>query len=357
MIDLTEIASARGGEKSQEQFELFAREFLEAIGFKCISGPDRGADDGKDLLVREDWRGAFWEHSKHWLVSVKHYAHSGRAVGVEDEVDPAGRVQRHGADGFIAFYSTVPSASLGRSLDVLRARMPCIVIDEGRIRSQLHEDVRLRGILERYLPRSFAQVHRKQVEARIHFLSSLGLSFFSEQQGSLPGPAMILDEESGRLRFDDRHQEPAMLASFILNQFKTGNYRVLESLISFDPEVWRYLRALLQVERGSLAGLGEAILTTNDPFFCRMLIIIAGEAEQRDAIVPICKTVLHDGWPFHRRIKESQATVTPFFDVAEQTLKRIAHGQAPVLEEFAAKAKKLERWHQYSIFRLALESA
>lgn len=357
MIDLTEIPSARGGSEAQESFELFAREFLEAIGFDCVSGPDRGADDGKDLLILEHLRGPVSVHTRRWLVSAKHLAHSGRAVGVEDEFDVHDRVEQHGADGFLAFYSTVPSATLARRFDKLRDRLPYLLFDQGKIRSLLHEESRLRGVFERYLPRSFARIHGKRVEARIHFLSSLGFSFVPATDGSLPGPEMILDEGSGQVRFEDRGIEAAMLAAFILTQFRSGNYRVVEPFISLDPEVWRHLRALLHAERGKLVGLGDAILATNDPFLCRLLIIIAGEAEQREAIRAICKTVLHDGWPFQQRIKESQAVVTPFFDVVQQALLRLAPGQRSVLEEFADSARRSERWQQYSIFTAALKSA
>ncbi|HET7229684.1 MAG TPA: hypothetical protein VFJ16_06770 [Longimicrobium sp.] len=351
MIDLTEIPSARGGAATQDLFELFARDFLEAIGFTCISGPDRGADDGRDLLVEEHLRGPVSVHSRRWLVSAKHYAHGGRAVGVEDETDIEGRVHHHRADGFIAFYSTVPSAGLGRRLESLHARIHCLVYDEGRIRSHLHEDPRLNAVFERYLPRSFRVIHGRQVDARIQFLSTLG--FAADREG-VPGPAIIVDGETGQVRFDDREIEAAMLAGFIFTQLRSGTYAVVEPFLSFDPVVWRYLRALLQGERGILRGIDKAIRSTKDAFFCRMLIIIAGHAEQRDALEAICIKVLNDGWPFHQHIRESQATVTPFFEVAQRVLARLAPGQHEILERYASKARTMERWHQYSLFKAAI---
>jgi len=52
VLDFTEIPEATFG-ATRDQFELFAREFLEFLGYKVISGPDRGADAGRDLLVQE----------------------------------------------------------------------------------------------------------------------------------------------------------------------------------------------------------------------------------------------------------------------------------------------------------------
>src|SRR6516165_8476247 len=38
---------------ARDLFELFAREFLELMGFRTIVGPDRGADGRRDLIVEE----------------------------------------------------------------------------------------------------------------------------------------------------------------------------------------------------------------------------------------------------------------------------------------------------------------
>ena len=53
ILDFSEIPEAHIGTGKQDTFELLAREFLEYIGFTTVQGPDRGADGGKDLIVRE----------------------------------------------------------------------------------------------------------------------------------------------------------------------------------------------------------------------------------------------------------------------------------------------------------------
>src|SRR3954452_21958206 len=51
-LDFKEIATAHAG-TGRDQFELFARDFLEAEGFEIVRGPDQGPDAGRDLIVRE----------------------------------------------------------------------------------------------------------------------------------------------------------------------------------------------------------------------------------------------------------------------------------------------------------------
>ena len=86
IIDFKEIPLASGG-VGRDKFELFAREFLEAIGFRIIVGPDRGVDAGRYLIVEELRTGVGGETRVKWLVSCKHKAHSGSSVTLEDERD------------------------------------------------------------------------------------------------------------------------------------------------------------------------------------------------------------------------------------------------------------------------------
>ncbi len=55
-IDFTEIRSGDDG-KAPNVFELFARDFLEALGFNVLEGPDEGRDGGRDLIVSESVSG------------------------------------------------------------------------------------------------------------------------------------------------------------------------------------------------------------------------------------------------------------------------------------------------------------
>jgi hypothetical protein len=111
MIDFTEI-----GEYG-EQWELFARDFLQEIGFHIESHPDRGADGGKDILVTEDVTGTLYKGRFRWLVSCKNFAKSGKSVSeARDELNIIERLGSFRAKGFIGFYSTLASAGLNTRL-------------------------------------------------------------------------------------------------------------------------------------------------------------------------------------------------------------------------------------------------
>ena len=112
LIDFTEIPAGNKSGQEQDLFELFAREFLLAMDFAIIEDPSRGPDGGKDLLVEETRPGITGDHKIRWLVSCKHNAHSGRAVGSGEEIDIGDRVNTAKANGFLGFYSMVPSTGL-----------------------------------------------------------------------------------------------------------------------------------------------------------------------------------------------------------------------------------------------------
>ena len=103
IIDFKEIPQANVANGEQDTFELFARDFFNELGFIIIETPSRGSDDGKDLLIEEEIKGIISNRKWRWLVSCKHKSFSGSSVGRDEEIDIAGRIEEHDADGFIAF--------------------------------------------------------------------------------------------------------------------------------------------------------------------------------------------------------------------------------------------------------------
>lgn len=156
IVDLSEIPGSTGDEPDPDQFELFARDFLRALNFRILEGPGRGADGGRDMLVEEALTGRIFSASRKWLVSAKHFAHSGRSVGDRDEPDPIGRVRKFRASGFLAFYSTIPSSGLDRTLSQIRSEIEVEVLDRGVIATQLVSNPELRNVFKLYLPTSFS---------------------------------------------------------------------------------------------------------------------------------------------------------------------------------------------------------
>lgn len=139
ILDFKDIPQANRANGQQDTFEQFARDFLLELGFKLEYPPGRGPDDGKDLVVSEIRTGVSKKETKfYWLVSCKHKAHSGSSVNADEEVDPKGRVDHHKCDGFLAFYSVVPSSPLTRKLHSLTEyKIEVDIFDDKRIEKEL----------------------------------------------------------------------------------------------------------------------------------------------------------------------------------------------------------------------------
>lgn len=153
-LDFKEISQAHGG-PLRDQFELFAREMLLSEGFRVIDHPDRGADGGRDLIVEEDRSGPGGSNVVRWLVSCKHKAHSGKSVAPTDEINVRDRLGTHKCDGFIAFYSTLPSSGLAETLCGLRPKFEYLQFDCEVIERKLLDSPRGRVLAARYMLKSF----------------------------------------------------------------------------------------------------------------------------------------------------------------------------------------------------------
>lgn len=153
-LDFKEIPEAHLGIE-RDQFELFAREFLNSVGFQIIDHPDRGADGGRDLIVEEQRNGPGGTNSIRWLVSCKHKAHSGSSVKPADEINIRDRLGTHRCHGFIAFYSTVPSSGLSETCSKLRPEFEFLQFDQDVIERKLLDSPKGRTLAVRYMPRSF----------------------------------------------------------------------------------------------------------------------------------------------------------------------------------------------------------
>ncbi|MGO4156625.1 restriction endonuclease [Cupriavidus sp. YAF13] len=133
-LNFREIEPASGKSNDLDQFEKFAKIFLESvIGGKITKGPTRGADGGIDLRLEIEEHGTTVKK----LVSCKHYANSKESVGVNDEIDIRDRLESFGCTVFVGFYSTIASTGLEQKLERLQK--------EKGIRSELYnsEDMAL----------------------------------------------------------------------------------------------------------------------------------------------------------------------------------------------------------------------
>lgn len=159
-LDFLEIAQANDANGNQDTFELFAHEYLKFIGLTILVGPDRGQDGGRDLLINETRSGILGNADFKWLVSCKHKAHSGQSVLLGDETDIADRVTSFGAQGFIGFYSTVPSSGLNNKLERLKQTGSLLdfnIIYPTTIETMLLSSSKGREIAKRYFPISYRE--------------------------------------------------------------------------------------------------------------------------------------------------------------------------------------------------------
>lgn len=64
-----EIPRSDFADGDHDTFEMFAWDFLELTGYRILSGPDRGGDQGRDLIAEETRTGVRGKTTVRWLVS------------------------------------------------------------------------------------------------------------------------------------------------------------------------------------------------------------------------------------------------------------------------------------------------
>lgn len=153
ILDFKNIPEANGT-NAPDTFELFARDFLGHLGYTILENPSRGADGGKDLIVQETRMGISGNTHVRWLVSCKHYAHSGRSVNPIDEQNLSDRIQQHKCDGFIGFYSTLSSSGLMSRLLSLEDRFLFQIFDASLIEAKLIGNLEGELLAKRYFRES-----------------------------------------------------------------------------------------------------------------------------------------------------------------------------------------------------------
>jgi hypothetical protein len=154
VLDFKEIPEAHIASGDQDMFELFARDFLEYLGYKITFFPNRGSDGGKDLIVEEKRTGVGGENTIKWLVSCKHKAHSGESVKPSVESNIRDRVESNRCSGFIGFYSTLPSSGLAANITGITNQIETQVFDKEKIESKLLGSSKGVELATRFFPES-----------------------------------------------------------------------------------------------------------------------------------------------------------------------------------------------------------
>jgi hypothetical protein len=139
-----------------QAFEQLVREILFNKGL-YVQWSGRGADGGKDLICRETLRGLIAPYSKTWLVQCKHFAHSGRSVGLKDLDSIADSCAQHQATGYLLACSTQPSSGVVQRLESITADPAnplTAVCWDGVTVERLLSNPRDWGIAQRFMPAS-----------------------------------------------------------------------------------------------------------------------------------------------------------------------------------------------------------
>lgn len=152
VLNFKEIPEANKGTGLQDTFELFTRDFLSFLGYQIVQDPDRGPDGKKDLIVDEVIKGITSEYTIRWLVSCKHYAHTGNSVKDSDEINISDRLKQHHCEGFMGVYSTIAASSLS---GMLLGQEKYVIFDHEKIESFLLNSIEGHRIASRYFPESF----------------------------------------------------------------------------------------------------------------------------------------------------------------------------------------------------------
>lgn len=216
VLDFKEIPQANLGSGEQDTFELFARDFLQTLGYKILQQPDRGADGKKDLIVQEARVGLSGTTHIKWLVSCKHHAHSGKSVFDKDEPNILDRVAVHNCDGFLGFYSTLPSTSLGRNLESLKSRIEVQTFDSVQIEKVLLDSPDGLKLSSRFFPLSLSNYVIENPKPSNIFSEALsinceccGKNLLDDKKG-----IFVLLSKIGNIDSDNYKKEPYIKAYF-----------------------------------------------------------------------------------------------------------------------------------------------
>lgn len=207
IIDFKEIPPANTGNGDQDTFELFARDFLEALGFIIIQAPFRGADGKKDLIVAEVRQGNVGRTVIHWLVSAKHNAHSMkvRAVNDADEPDIIDRVTSNDCQGFMGIYSTLPSATLHNKLEKYKSsgKIEVTIYDKERIENAIisNLDTLKESLFLRYFSASYQKYKELQGEQKIQYEEQVTPCIIPDEQVFQACKDAIIVLEIEKLKF------------------------------------------------------------------------------------------------------------------------------------------------------------
>ncbi len=298
----------------------------------------------------------FSRQSKRWVVSVKHRIHSGRSVRHSDEWDPGGKVRKFQADGFMAFYSTVPSSALATTLKMVALEFDVEVFDRGRIEGTLLSARSLLPVIKQHLPESYQRIRRDRqddLQGWLKLCADAGFDVSQETLSHLAALEISRPDSSGSFRISDAGTERLIVVCFIGERVMKGDFTVFDYFASIDRTIWEPLVALLKTVPVKEDALEEAIAGATDTLKARILVHLAGELAITHCTKAICQHVLFMGHHHDRLMVEHGLMARPFSEIALGALSSMPSAAKPVIEQYMELAAKRKRWQAKRLFEKA----
>lgn len=174
IIDFREIVSPKSDHASvkdapigksalPDDFEVFCQDFFTSVRpAKIFERISNGQDNGLDLGIEEKSADG---KTIRWLVSCKHKAHSNSSVTELEETNIIERLSKWDCDGFIPFYTTLPSSkvkALIQGVEKFGRRVDWYLKD--KIEQELLGCAEGIALAARYFPRSMVNHYSKFID-------------------------------------------------------------------------------------------------------------------------------------------------------------------------------------------------
>lgn len=152
-----------------DDFELFCQEFFTQVKrFRIFRSVSNGPDLGIDLGVEEHTNNGIIK----WLVSCKHYSHSGGYISDEVERGIVERVDSWECDGFIPFYTGIPTSTLSQHILGAEKRIKVERYYKDRIEQEMLKNSNGCLLAARYFPKSMTNHYHSFIKPSDQFKKS-----------------------------------------------------------------------------------------------------------------------------------------------------------------------------------------
>lgn len=163
-----------------DRFEELVCHLLEALGLKILERPATGPDGGRDIIVERILEDLLGERRQRMVVQCKHFAQSGKAVGVGDIRDWTSALHRHNSEIYLLATSTratesVNDLAIASDTQARQQHFTFIIWDGARIAQLVNDHPEVENLFfssrptseEDIWPQGWAAIFPQQCDTRI----------------------------------------------------------------------------------------------------------------------------------------------------------------------------------------------